>query len=652
MTQAVDTSRTQTLDLLRSASNLADAAFRRLEHAPNEGVVTEAQIEGELTPRNIDRGKRTALQISRQEFLTQASQVAHFLIAQGVQIGDRVVTLPSLRHEWVVIREGIRLAGAVHVAIFGQYPTDKIAHIMRDSEPKLVFLENEEQAAKFKQLITTRTIESTPLVAIEAVSSVEAVHFHALISDGQYESTLPRLSRPLHADDLADINYTSGTKGAPKGVMQTHGNHLANAAQVTESDVFSPGKRLFPLLRFPHSYCLRMVDMATVAGGELLLPAVTDRETTHISDRRVLSIQRDIIELGTEVLATAPAALERMYDKVCARWIARGWAKHAAAGHSVNRFGQYVLDKVRSKLFPDSLEYVISGGGRLPESLRLFFRALGVPIFNGYGATEGDVVVATNTPTRERPGTVGVALPGVGVEIVPRPTGEREIVVSGPQVSKGYWRLPEETAKSFRDGKYFTGDTGTLDADGFLCVEGRLDDVVKLENGEKVALEAVEERVKALCPSVARVVVCADGQLFCTAIVVVDQTAVAAKAIAHGISLTTPIPFNHPFVQGLVRFELASANAQLEEHHTRIRSFTIVAADVFSESVGTIGPTLKLVRPAVKRILASQIDRMAEEPESSRIPNSGSGLAPARITQARRSWLRWLSWRRAQQEPA
>jgi len=639
MEQSVQSKREQALEILQRSSSLTDAAIRRCAIAPDEVVVSEAQVTGPFTPKNVAWGPRSVLHLTRSEFLGQASQVAHFLLEQGIQIGDRIATLPSLRHEWLVIREGIRLAGAAHVAIFGHYPTDKIAHILSDAMPALVFLENEEQAAKLKQIFEGAPLNAVRCIALESVQSIQAIPYRTIAGGERYSTESPRLARPLHGDDLADLNYTSGTKGTPKGVMQTHANHLANTAQVTQSDVFAPGKKLFPLLRPAHSYCARMQDMGTLAGGEILLPAVTDRASSHLTDARRLSMQRDVIELGTQVLATAPAALEAMFERVCANWFARGIARHAAEGRSLSRVGRFVLERARQRLFPETLEYVISGGARLTEEIARFFGRLGAPIYNGYGATESDVVVATNTPSQQLSGTVGRPLPGVGVEIIRRDDGQPEIVVSGPQVAKGYWRLPEATIRSFRDGKYFTGDTGALDDDGYLHVAGRLDDVVKLKNGEKVALEALEERLLELCPSIGKVIVWADAQRSCTALIVLDRTAVLTAAKQYGIALTDPPPLEDPFVTRLIRYELASANAKLEEHHTRVRAAQIVPAEAISETAGTIGPTLKLVRPAVQKAFAAQLQHLIEEAEHHPIPNSGTGLEPLRTPSRWRAWL-------------
>lgn len=396
-----------------------------------------------------------------------AGQLARALTAHGVRPGDRVaVMLPSCR-QYALIYFGIMAAGGVIVPINPIYRAPEVQHQLADASVAAMIT-----AAALRPLVDSLRRE---LPTLQTVWNL----------DGAGEDTLAWVMQPeapgLPAPELdpsapAACLYTSGTEGRPKGAVLTHRNLVALLESMGRVLTLRPEDRYLCTLPLFHSFAEAVL---------LLLPAGTGGRVT-IRDRFVPT---EVLELIASERITLLAAVPSMYRALLM---------------TIERGAPYDFG---------SLEFAVSGGAALGVDLYERFRsATGVSIVEGYGPTECSPVVSVNPPRGGgKPGTVGLALPGVEVQIwsdAGEPLGPGqvgEIVVRGDTVMPAYWNRPEETRLAIRDGHFLTGDLGMLDADGYLTIVDRKKDLI-LVGGLNVYPSEVEQ-VLGSHPDVQEVVV-------------------------------------------------------------------------------------------------------------------------------------------------
>jgi len=324
--------------------------------------------------------------------------------------------------------------------------------------------------------------------------------------------------RPAAAD-LAEIVFTSGTSGSPKGVMLTHANVVANVRAARAA--LQPRADFHLLSLLPPSHMFEQT-----AG--LYLPLHVGASVHFVTSRQPPVILNALRRHRVTAMTVVPQLLSLLLDGIEAEVRRRGangrWRlANRVAGHLPFPLRRLLFRSVHRGL-GGALELLVSGGAPLPEDVAAAWERLGVTVLEGYGATECAPSIATNTRAAHRPGTVGRAVPGVEVRV----SDDRELLVRGPNVSPGYWHDEEATRAAFTDDGWFrTGDLGAVDADGFIHLGGRLNDVIVLASGlnvhpEDVEAELLREGAVADCavvgtpgprgaPRVHAVVVPADG---------------------------------------------------------------------------------------------------------------------------------------------
>ncbi|MEU7616657.1 AMP-binding protein [Micromonospora rifamycinica] len=422
------------------AAVLADAAVRRPDHP---AVIFETE--------NFTYGW----------LWDQARRYASVLRAEGVRPGDRVALLLVDTPQFPVVYFGVLAAGAVVVPLSAMATTSEVGHVLTDAGARFLVC----AAALLPQAKEAAERLGTVLLTV----GPESVARDATPIDD------PAAPDP---DDVAVAFYTSGTTGAPKGVMLTHRNILYNVDRMVDTPyAFRSDDVLLGCLPLAHSFG-QICGMLTGfrAGISIVL-------MSRFSGREALALMR---QHRCTVFMGVPTMYAKLLDAV-------------AQGEPAPR-----------------LDRVYSGGAALPaKTLDDVRSAFGCPVYEGYGATETSCSVAYHHPgVPFRAGTVGVPINGISVGIaLPNadriellPTGETgEIVVSAPTVMAGYLGRPDLTAEVLRDGWFLTGDLGRLDGDGYLSVVGRKKDLI-LRGGYNVYPREIEE-VLAGHPAVSQVAV-------------------------------------------------------------------------------------------------------------------------------------------------
>jgi long-chain acyl-CoA synthetase len=381
---------------------------------------------------------------------------------------------------------------------------------------------------------------------------------------------LARREAALGPDDLATIMYTSGTTGNPKGVMLTHGNLLSNVCAMLERSGQQPSDVVLSWLPYTHIYA-RTVDHYSMLASGVLLCLAECAET--------------LVQDLADVQPTHMASVPRFYEKVLT----------LVADPDPQVVGQRLRE-----LFGPRVNWLSSGGAPLPYPVARTYADSGVLVLQGYGLTETSPVISFNSMNAYKLDTVGQPLPGVEVKIA----ADGEILTRGPHVMKGYWKNPQATAESIRDGWFHSGDLGELDGDGFLKITGRKKELLVLSNGKKVVPAFIEGLLQT-DPCIDQAVVCGEGRNFLTALIVPHWANVRAALAETGISNEEAAS---PAVMELLqrRIQRVLADVSSAEQVKKI----LIVPQPFSIAADELTVSLKLRRNVVLAKYARQIEEL------------------------------------------
>jgi long-chain acyl-CoA synthetase len=328
-------------------------------------------------------------------------------------------------------------------------------------------------------------------------------------------------------------------------------------------------------------------------------------------------------------MAAAPRIFEKVHNRVVGQVTQAGGAKEAlfrwalatgtqvsvlrrqgrspgpllAAQHAVA--DRLVLSKVRGR-FGGRMKYFVSGSAALSKEVAEFFHAMGVLILEGYGMTETSAAIFANRPDAFRFGSVGKPLPGMEMRL-----GEdSELQVRGPAVMRGYHHRDDETAKVLdADGWLRTGDVAEVDAEGFVRITDRKKDLIKTSNGKYVAPQAVEIRLKSMCPYLSQVVVHGEGRSYCSALLTLDRDEIAGWASANGKDGVSYEDLTRdPQVHAMLQAAVDRLNTGVARHE-QVRRFAVLPRDLAVEH-GELTPSLKVKRRVVEREFRGTLDEL------------------------------------------
>jgi len=541
-------------------------------------------------------------------------ELALGLVALGRQRGDAVALLSASRVEWVQADMAILSAGCVTVPIYPTYPPDLIAYVVSDSGARTLIVEDAAQLAK--------ALEARPkmegLQNIVVISGYEATQPPATVltwdmlrrmgreaRDAQQATLVDRLAgtRP---EDIATIVYTSGTTGPPKGVVQTHANHLAALAAASQTGPTEEGWVHLLFLPLAHS----LARLESFLGPYKGLTTAFAESLDRVAD--------NLREVRPHFIIAVPRVFEKVYAKILAGVEAGSplkrrifhWAMDT--GTAVSRLQQQgrpvprllalkrrlahklVFSKLHAAL-GGRLQWAVSGGAPLAREIAEFFHAAGILILEGYGLTETCPVLTFNRPERFKFGSVGQAVPGVELRIA----ADGEILARGPNVAtRGYWQQPEATRQVFDpDGWLHTGDIGYLDDDGFLFITDRKKDIIVTAGGMNIAPQNIENLLKT-DPFVSQAMVYGDRRPYPVALITLNPEELAKFAREQGILATDPETLvKHPKVVERVARTVEEKNSQLQSY-ARVKKFAVIPGD-FTQDGGELTPTLKVKRRVV-----------------------------------------------------
>ena len=426
-------------------------------------LLQEAQVQFGTRTALVTRGDYRSKRWSYRQLWEFSGRIAAYVQCRGVNKGDRVVLLAPSSPYWVAAYFGCLRAGAVLVPLDTRSPSEFVRKVVKQTQPKLALA----------SLTTQERLEGlgVPVTLLEEVEPLAE------------EVSLAREEVSTTAEDIAEVMFTSGTTGDPKGVILTHGNIVANVKAATQVVPSRPNYRLLSLLPLSHMLEQTVGLLAPLTGGASIY-YLRSLQSTHIF--------RALKEHHITTLVLVPRALQLFINGIENRVREQGKER---LWHLLHKITDRLPMPLRRRLFVPvhrqlggSIRFVICGGAYLDPALARKWEALGVPVLQGYGTTEAAPIISCNSLKRRKLESMGTPLPSVQVKIA----SDDEILVRGDNVTQGYWQDPQATRAAFEDGWYRTGDMGYLDSDGFLYFKGRNKDLIVLSSGLNVHPEDIE----------------------------------------------------------------------------------------------------------------------------------------------------------------
>lgn len=584
---------------------------------------------GEL-PYMMDKKNGKYEPYSFRDIQQKSELAAAGLMALGAGKGDRIALLSEGRHEWVVAELGILHAGAISVPLSVKLTPAEIEFRLRHAECSFFIV----SALQLKKLPPLKIPHVKNLIVIgptaEKNDSATAIPFDELLKKGREflsrhneEYTKRKLS--VREDDIATICYTSGTTAEPKGIMLMHKNYYVNVEQACELFPLPPQQVTLLILPWDHAFahtagiytlmkiggCIAAVDPGNSPSDALKNIPVNIKETRPhlllsvpaLAKNFRKNIENSIRAKGklTRALFTTGMKIAYLYNHN-GNYTHKGW--RIILYPLVRFFDVLVFSKVR-EAFGGRLKFFVGGGALLDIELQRFFAALGMPMLQGYGLTEASPIISANKLSRHKFGSSGVPAINMEIKICDEegnalPLNQRgEIVIRGENVMAGYYKNPEATATTLRNGWLHTGDMGSLDKDGFLFVYGRFKSLLIADDGEKYSPEGIEEALISTSPFIEQCMLYNNQHPYTVALIVPNKEAI--KRHLHSLHL----PDNNKeeavsialgcIEQSIKEFRPGGKYADMFPHRW-IPSAVAILTEPFTEENGMLNSTMKIVR--------------------------------------------------------
>ena len=555
--------------------------------------------------------------LSWRQVAEQIAKLASALRGFGVEAGDRVAIASENRPEWLIADFAIMAAGGITVALYTTYTTRDHQYVLENSGSKGVIVSTRRLAASVLPAAhQTDTVDFVIAVEPPKISQSLDVQIHdwgqVMASSGGTVDELVQRAKTISRTDTACLTYTSGTGGAPKGVMIHHGALLHNTAST--SDVIAElGIRNNVFLSFlPLSHAYEHVGgqfLPISIGAQIYYAEGVEKLATNLIEVRptLMTAMPRLFEMFRTRILRGVSEKGGLSEKLFVRALELGTKQYEHPGELGvgEKIENWLLDLlVRSKIrkrFGGRLKALVSGGAPLYPDVGIFFQALGMLLLQGYGQTEAAPVISANRPGHAKMHTVGPPVRDMAVKIAE----DGEILVQGENVMHGYWRDDEATAKVLRDGWLHTGDIGIIDDDGHLQITDRKKDIIVNDRGDNVSPQRIEGML-TLEPEIAQALIYGDRRPHLVGLLVPDSEWMTGWAQEQGKDPDLESLSTDPDLRQALDKAVGRVNGRLSNME-RIRRFA-VARHAFTIENGQMTPTLKVRRHVIVDIYRDDLD--------------------------------------------
>jgi len=564
------------------------------------------------------------LSLSYAVFYERVLMAARGLRKAGMGPGDKVAIFSENRAGWAIADFAIQCAQGITVPIYATNTAEQAAYVVNHCGAQIVFVSNRLQYEKLltvraqmpqlKQVISFERFLGNPDLPVYSLYQLSEISYPVTAVERQ---RIEGWIAAVKATDLITIIYTSGTTGVPKGVMLTQANMLFDAFYgLKKLEALSMDETFLSFLPLSHV-------LERTAG--YYAPLMTG---CHVAfSESIEKVVENMQEVGPTVMVSVPRLFEKIYSRIyedvhlmpslkrslfhkaveigrrytLLRYITPGPLGLLKFKYRI--FDWLVFSKIR-KRFGGRIKYFISGGAPLDKTINEFMWTIGIPTFEGYGLTETSPAVTLNSPWKVRFGSVGTPLPETEVRLAE----DGELLIRGPQVMRGYYQDPEETAHAIRDGWFHSGDIARIDEDGYVFIVDRKKEIIITSGGKNIAPQPLENELR-MDKYISQAYVYGDRKPYLVALLTPNLERLIKMAQDEGIDyLDVEDLVANRRIHRLYQERVNALNAQLASYQT-IKKFLLLPRD-FSVDGGELTPTLKLKRKVIYAKYQDRIERL------------------------------------------
>ena len=573
----------------------------------------------------------------------QVYRIGAGLQALGVKKGDTMALLSEGRNMWIIGELAMFYAGAVNVplSIKLEESNDLLFRLIHGD---VQYIMVSGQQLKKVRLIKDKLPEVKKIIVFDDVKEYQEREMSLAELQKMGDEFLASHSldeflavgRSIENDDYATITYTSGTTADPKGVVLTHRNYTANVEQALTLVAIDQTWRTLIILPLDHCF-------AHVVGFYIMMSRGATVATVQVGRNpleTLKNIPKNIKEVRPHFILSVPALAKTFKKNIEGAIRAKGATteklfnlglktKQLYYGDSnldpkgwriilkpiVALFDKIIFSKVREN-FGGELRFFIGGGALLDKDLQKFYVGVGMPMYQGYGLSEATPVISSNGPEKYRFGSSGKLVKPIELKICDSegkelPLGEMgEIVVKGENVMAGYWKNPESTAETVRDGYLYTGDLGYMTAEGLLYVKGRFKSLLISSDGEKYSPEGIEESLVELSEYIDQVMLYNNQSPYTTALIVPNKERLRAALKEQGLGLDTEEGRKAALQlidASVARFK-KGGDLEAMFPDRWLPTGLAILAEPFTEQNQMINSTMKMVRGKIEKAYAERIE--------------------------------------------
>ena len=545
----------------------------------------------------------------------------------GVAAFDRVAILSPNSPRWAMTTFAILALRATFVPIYPTSKTEDVWWCLYDAGARVVFVHSQEHLESVLD-VRPRLEHLEWIVVMDSSVTTDGkgvISFNDLLASGraiaEYREKSELRLKELRADDLAAIVYTSGTTGRSKGVMLTNKNFISQLRAADEFE-FTPDDVWFCHLPLCHVLGLSVDFLnASYQGGTLFI-------TESLAPA---AIRRNIADCRPTVMTSVPRMWEKLYIQIGAMVRQRSrlvqklfyWAVASGRAHYLLktenkpiplgvRFKAWlagrILKKLRKKGGLERLKICVTGGGPIHPELLVFFGAMGINLYQGYGLTETAPVTHASTPMANKIGWIGKPIPETECKVA----DDGELLIRGPQVMKGYWGDLRATAEVFtEDGFLKTGDIAEIDDQGFVRITDRKKDLIITRGGKNIAPQPIQNSFD-IDPYIEQICVVGDARKYLTALIVPNFDTLEKWAEKQGLAFSSREALaKMASVKALYEESIQRVNATLSKVET-IKRFAILSKE-FTVEGGELTPTMKMKRSVIEKKYKAVIDSLYDD---------------------------------------